>query len=209
MNRLLLVLVGVIVPLGALLGYALWSQDTSTADAVTESAAAVVTLVPEGLILLASLTYAVAATRMSRRGVLVQQLNAVESLASVDIVCLDKTGTLTEPKPFVLEAVPAEEGDAAHLRVAARPLRRVRRQPQRDARGDRGGVPGSGREAAAGGALLVAAEMERAPARRGGPRPRCAGALLARWARGTGGAGGLGRPSRRRLRTRSGATRRS
>ena len=115
MNRLLLVLVGVIVPLGTLLGYALWSQDTSTADAVTESAAAVVTLVPEGLILLASLTYAVAATRMSRRGVLVQQLNAVESLASVDIVCLDKTGTLTEPKPFVLEAVSAEEGDAARL----------------------------------------------------------------------------------------------
>jgi cation-transporting P-type ATPase E len=115
MNRLLFVLVGVIVPLGGLLGYALWSQDTPTADAVTESAAAVVTLVPEGLILLASLTYAVAATRMSRRGVLVQQLNAVESLASVDIVCLDKTGTLTEPKPFVLEAVPAEGGDAAHL----------------------------------------------------------------------------------------------
>jgi cation-transporting P-type ATPase E len=115
LNRLLLVLVAVIVPLGALLGYALWAQDTPTADAVSESAAAVVTLVPEGLILLASLTYAVAATRMSRRGVLVQQLNAVESLASVDTVCLDKTGTLTEPKPFVLEAVPAGGVDLAQL----------------------------------------------------------------------------------------------
>jgi cation-transporting P-type ATPase E len=115
MNSLLLVLVAVIVPLGSLLGYALWSQDTPTSEAVSESAAAVVTLVPEGLILLASLTYAVAATRMSRRGVLVQQLNAVESLASVDTVCLDKTGTLTEPKPFVLEAVPAEGCDLVTL----------------------------------------------------------------------------------------------
>jgi cation-transporting ATPase E len=117
LNRLLFVLVGVIVPLGSLLGYALWAQKTPTADAVSESAAAVVTLVPEGLILLASLTYAVAATRMSRRGVLVQQLNAVESLASVDTVCLDKTGTLTEPKPFVLEAVSVDGEDAVTLQA--------------------------------------------------------------------------------------------
>jgi magnesium-transporting ATPase (P-type) len=69
--------------------------------------AAVVTLVPEGLILLTSLAFAVAALRMARRGALVQQLNALESLASVDMVCLDKTGTLTEPEPQVLETVPA------------------------------------------------------------------------------------------------------
>ena len=209
MNRLLLVLVGVIVPLGGLLGYALWSQDTSTADAVTESAAAVVTLVPEGLILLASLTYAVAATRMSRRGVLVQQLNAVESLASVDIVCLDKTGTLTEPKPFVLEAVPAEGGDAAHLEsllgryAACAASRNATLEAIAEA------FPGRAEKPQRGGAILVAAEMERAPARRGGSRSRCAGAFLPRRARGTGGAGGVGRPSRRRLRTCSGATRRS
>ncbi len=115
MNTLLVTLVAVIVPLGALLGYALFAQDASTREAVSKSAAAVVTLVPEGLILLASLTYAVAAVRMSRRGALVQQLNAVESLASVDVLCLDKTGTLTEPKPFVLEAVPADGVDSARL----------------------------------------------------------------------------------------------
>ena len=55
-----------------------------------------VTLVPEGLILLVSITFAAAAVRMARRGALVQQLNAIESLASVDTVCMDKTGTLTE-----------------------------------------------------------------------------------------------------------------
>jgi cation-transporting ATPase E len=115
-NRLLLALAGVIVPLGGLLGYALWTQHAATGVAVSKSAAAVVTLVPEGLILLASLTYAVAAIRMSRRGALVQQLNAVESLAAVDALCLDKTGTLTEPKPFVLEVVPADGEDPAALR---------------------------------------------------------------------------------------------
>ena len=97
LNRLLLVLVAVLVPLGVLLGYALWHRHARIGTAVPTSVAAVVTLVPEGLVLLASLTYAVAALRMARRGALAQQLNATESLASVDVVCLDKTGTLTEP----------------------------------------------------------------------------------------------------------------
>ncbi len=96
LNRLLFVLVAVMVPLGVALGYALWHRHAPLHTAVPTSVAAVVTLVPEGLVLLASLTYAVAALRMARRGALAQQLNAIESLASVDVVCLDKTGTLTE-----------------------------------------------------------------------------------------------------------------
>jgi len=105
LNRLLFVLVGVLVPLGVVLGYALWHRHAPLHTAVPTSVAAVVTLVPEGLILLASLTYAVAAVRMARRGALAQQLNAIESLASVDVVCLDKTGTLTEPALRVAELV--------------------------------------------------------------------------------------------------------
>ena len=107
LNKLLLTLVALMVPLGLLLGYALWHRHTKTSEAVSTAVAAVVTLVPEGLILLTSLTFAVAALRMARRGALAQQLNAIESLASVDLVCTDKTGTLTEPEPRVLEAVPA------------------------------------------------------------------------------------------------------
>jgi cation-transporting P-type ATPase E len=106
LNRLLLILVGVMVPLGAVLGYALWHRHTAVHEAVSTSVAAVVTLVPEGLILLTSVTYAVAAMRMARRGALVQRLNAIESLAAVDVVCLDKTGTLTEPRPRVLATIP-------------------------------------------------------------------------------------------------------
>jgi len=107
LNTLLLILVGVIIPLGLVLGYALYHRHTRLSDAVPTAVAATVTIVPEGLILLTSLTFAVAALRMTRRGALVQQLNALESLASVDLVCTDKTGTLTEPEPKVLDTVPA------------------------------------------------------------------------------------------------------
>ena len=107
LNRLLLFLVAVMVPLGATIGYALWERKTPLHEAVPTSVAAVVTMVPEGLILLASLTYAVAALRIARRGGLAQQLNAIESLASVDVVCLDKTGTLTDPSLRVVDVVPA------------------------------------------------------------------------------------------------------
>jgi P-type E1-E2 ATPase len=77
LNRLLVILVVVMVPLGLLLGFALWRLDVSVDEAVPRSVASVVSLVPEGLILLTSLTYAVAALRMARRGALVQQLNAI------------------------------------------------------------------------------------------------------------------------------------
>ena len=107
-NRLLFVLVGIMVPLGVVIGVALSGRHTRLGDAVTTAVAAVVTMVPEGLILLVSVTYAVAALRVARRGALAQQLNAIESLAAVDVVCLDKTGTLTEPTLRVVAVAPAD-----------------------------------------------------------------------------------------------------
>jgi len=118
MNRLLYVLVAVMIPLGSLLGYALWERDAPTREAVTTAVAAVVTLVPEGLILLVSLAFALSAVRMARRGALAQQLNALESLASVDVICLDKTGTLTEAELRVTELVPAAGWDEERLGAA-------------------------------------------------------------------------------------------
>ena len=106
-NQLLFILVGVLVPLGLALGWVLYRRHTSIHDAVPTTVAAVVTLVPEGLILLMSVTYAVAAVRMARLGALAQQLNAIESLASVDAICLDKTGTLTDARLQVEMLVPA------------------------------------------------------------------------------------------------------
>ena len=118
LNRLLLVLVVVLLPLAVVLGFALWERDASLREAVTTAVAGAVTLVPEGLILLAALTYAVASARMARRGALAQQLNAVESLASVDVLCLDKTGTLTEPGLRLVGLEPAPGVCEDELRAA-------------------------------------------------------------------------------------------
>ncbi len=106
-DRLLYVLLGVMVPLGAMLIVALWKQDVAVDHAVDTAVAGMVTLIPEGLILLLSVTYAAAALRMARAGALSQQLNAIESFASVDTVCVDKTGTLTEASLRLVALLPA------------------------------------------------------------------------------------------------------
>jgi magnesium-transporting ATPase (P-type) len=111
-SQLLFGLVAVMVLLGALLSFALIESDRDIDEAVETAVAAALTLVPEGLILLVSLTYAVAAFRMARRGALAQQLNAIESLAAAEIICLDKTGTLTEPTLRVLDLWTAPEWNA-------------------------------------------------------------------------------------------------
>ncbi len=116
MDRLLIIMVGTMAPLGIGLGVSLALRNVSQADAVETLTAGIVNIVPEGLILLVSLTAAVTAAKMARHGILAQQLNAIESLASVSVMCTDKTGTLTEASLRVVELIPAEgveEGDLA------------------------------------------------------------------------------------------------
>ncbi|MCY0904309.1 HAD-IC family P-type ATPase [Arthrobacter sp. H14-L1] len=72
--------------------------------AVVSAVAGIVAMIPEGLVLLTSISFALAAVTLARRQVLVQELPAVEGLARVDMVCLDKTGTLTEGS-IVFDAV--------------------------------------------------------------------------------------------------------
>ena len=60
-------------------------------------------MVPEGLVLLTSLAFTMGAMRLARRRVLVQELAAIEGLARVDVLCVDKTGTLTQPGMRVME----------------------------------------------------------------------------------------------------------
>jgi cation-transporting P-type ATPase E len=116
MDRLLIVMVGMMAPLGIALGVSLALRNVGQSDAVETLTAGIVNIVPEGLILLVSLTAAVTAAKMARHGILAQQLNAIESLASVSVMCTDKTGTLTESALRVVELIPAEgiaEGDLA------------------------------------------------------------------------------------------------
>ena len=68
----------------------------STREAVTGTVAGLIGMVPEGLVLLTSAAFLLAALTLARHQVLVQELPAVEGLARVDVVCVDKTGTLTE-----------------------------------------------------------------------------------------------------------------
>ena len=112
-DRLLLWLVALAIPLAAGLTLSVLTRVDTAEARVQALTAGIVNLVPEGLILLISLTAAVSAFKFAQRGVLAQQLNAVESLASVDVLCTDKTGTLTEPTLRVVGLVPAggvEEG---------------------------------------------------------------------------------------------------
>ena len=114
-NRLLLWVVALSVPVALGVTVSVFIHGESSAARVQALTAAIVNLVPEGLILLISLAAAVSAFKMAQRGVLAQQLNAIESLASVDVVCTDKTGTLTEPTLRVVDLVPAAGTDESAL----------------------------------------------------------------------------------------------
>jgi magnesium-transporting ATPase (P-type) len=114
-DRLLLWLLAFAVPLAAALVVTALARVETAGARVQLLTAGTVNLVPEGLILLISLTAAVSAFKVAQRGVLAQQLNAVESLASVDVICTDKTGTLTEAALRVVGLVPAAGVDERSL----------------------------------------------------------------------------------------------
>lgn len=82
------------------------------ADLVQMVAATITSMVPQGLVLLTTLVFVLAAVRLGRRGAVVQQLAAVEGLAAVDVLCTDKTGTLTTGRQTVDHLVPFAEQDA-------------------------------------------------------------------------------------------------
>ncbi|HEV7678829.1 MAG TPA: HAD-IC family P-type ATPase [Candidatus Dormibacteraeota bacterium] len=83
-------------PVGALLLASRLHAGAGWTATVVAVVAALVGMVPQGLVLLTSIAFGVAAVTLARRSVLVQQLPAVEGLARVDVVCFDKTGTLTD-----------------------------------------------------------------------------------------------------------------
>jgi P-type E1-E2 ATPase len=118
-NQILLVTTAVMLPLGAAFVWVLIRHHLPFGLASATATAGIVTLVPEGLVLLTSLTFAVAAVRLSTRGMLVQAFNAVESLAHVDTVCMDKTGTLTDGTLALHDVTPVGtiEADEAERHV--------------------------------------------------------------------------------------------
>jgi cation-transporting ATPase E len=97
-NQILRLVTWVMIPAGLLLILSeFFRSHDPLRDAARGSAAGLVAMVPEGLVLLTSLAFAAGALRLARRRVLVQELAAIEGLARADVLCIDKTGTLTEP----------------------------------------------------------------------------------------------------------------
>jgi cation-transporting ATPase E len=82
---------------------------------VVRAAAVIVALVPQGLAVMVTVSYAMAAVRMAGSGVLIQRMNAVESISHVDMLCLDKTGTLTTNRLVIETVVPFEGVNKAEV----------------------------------------------------------------------------------------------
>ena len=118
-NELLKVTTMVMAPLAVILLLAFNLRSVGLTEAAQTATAGLITMVPEGLVLLMSVTLAVAAVRLARNDTLVQQLSATEALAAVDTICVDKTGTLTDGS---LQLVAVEPADRGQPEVAIRAL---------------------------------------------------------------------------------------
>ncbi|MFJ4927770.1 cation-translocating P-type ATPase [Streptomyces sp. NPDC088736] len=86
-------------------------------DSVARTVGGIVPMVPEGLVLLTSVAFAIGVIRLGRKQCLVQELPAIEGLARIDTVCLDKTGTLTEGGMDVTELRPLSGADESYVRT--------------------------------------------------------------------------------------------
>ncbi|CAB4615413.1 unannotated protein [freshwater metagenome] len=95
-NRIITIVGWMMIPIAILLVTSQLATHDGFVAAVQGSVAGLVAMVPEGLVLLTSIAFAVGATRLASKKVLTQELAAIEGLARVDTICLDKTGTLTE-----------------------------------------------------------------------------------------------------------------
>ncbi|MFG3286049.1 cation-translocating P-type ATPase [Streptomyces sp. NPDC048111] len=91
-------------------------KDNNFKDAVARTVGGIVPMIPEGLVLLTSVAFAIGVIRLGRKQCLVQELPAIEGLARVDVVCLDKTGTLTEGGMDVTELRPLGGSDETYVR---------------------------------------------------------------------------------------------
>ena len=110
-NKILQFITYLLIPAGLLIIYTqLFTTDADWRVSVLRMVGALVPMVPEGLVLMTSIAFAVGVIRLGRRQCLVQELPAIEGLARVNVVCADKTGTLTENGMSVSETKALEKG---------------------------------------------------------------------------------------------------
>ena len=115
-NTILKVITYLLIPAGLLTIYTqLFTTDVGWRESVLRTVGALVPMVPEGLVLMTSIAFAVGVIRLGQRQCLVQELPAIEGLARVDVVCADKTGTLTENGMRVSDLKRFTTDDAANV----------------------------------------------------------------------------------------------
>ncbi|AFM19084.1 P-type ATPase, translocating [Mycolicibacterium chubuense NBB4] len=115
-NKILQFITYLLVPAGALIIYTqLFTTGADWRESVLRMVGALVPMVPEGLVLMTSIAFAVGVIRLGRRQCLVNELPAIEGLARVDVVCADKTGTLTENGMRVAELKPLTAADVGNV----------------------------------------------------------------------------------------------
>ena len=106
----------IIVPMGLLLmGKQLFFTHAALNDAIPATVAAVLGMIPEGLVLLTSVALAVGTINLARKNTLVQELYCIETLARVDTLCCDKTGTITAGCMTVEEVIPYADADIQEI----------------------------------------------------------------------------------------------
>ena len=102
-----------IIPIGLVLfSQAFFFQHDGFRESVTSMIAAVIGMIPEGLYLLASVALAVSSIRLAQKKVLLHDMKCIETLARVDVLCVDKTGTITENTMKVQDVIETEEYDS-------------------------------------------------------------------------------------------------
>jgi len=117
-DRILKTIAVLLVPIGVLLAATRWAKTPVLGFVVPETVSGLVGMIPQGLVLLTSIAFAVSVIKLARRRALIEELPAVEVLARVDVVCLDKTGTLTEPDLEVVAFETLDGADEAPARAA-------------------------------------------------------------------------------------------
>ncbi|MBQ7871886.1 MAG: HAD-IC family P-type ATPase, partial [Oscillospiraceae bacterium] len=120
---ILLIPVGIaLIPLGVLLFYKHYApsqQALPLRDSIESTVAALVGMIPEGLYLLTSIAIAASCLKLSKQRVLAQDMNCIETLAHVDVLCVDKTGTITEPGMEVTDVHPLDTERFPYERIEA------------------------------------------------------------------------------------------
>ena len=115
----------VMLPLGIALFWASYADGVELFDAILTTVGALLGMIPQGLVLLTSSVLCLATIRLARKQVLAQQLYCIETLARVDVLCLDKTGTITSGRMEVAGTHPLDGNDSAELDCALASLARA------------------------------------------------------------------------------------